>query len=111
MRRAHRSLHLPDLHRPATAPLGLGPVGSLDVLEDLGIKVEYLIAGYAVLTVPEHLVDRVAELTPSALHGFPVRQCAHSVRPCSPGGLPYLFQRSLRVSITDIFPHRHGNSG
>ena len=36
--------------------------GSLDVLEDLGIKVEYLIAGYAVLTVPEHLVDRVAEL-------------------------------------------------
>lgn len=36
--------------------------GSLDALEVLGIKVEYLIAGYAVLTVPEQFVDRVAEL-------------------------------------------------
>ncbi len=54
--------------------------GSLDVLEDLGIKVEYLIAGYAVLTVPEHLVDRVAELkrlsmwrSPSGI--FTARKC------------------------------------
>ena len=36
--------------------------GSLDVLETLGIVVEYLIAGYAILTVPEGLVDSVAEL-------------------------------------------------
>lgn len=36
--------------------------GSLDVLEALDIQVEYLIAGYAVLTVPEQLVERVAEL-------------------------------------------------
>lgn len=36
--------------------------GSLDALEVLGIQVEYLIAGYAVLTVPEELVDRVVEL-------------------------------------------------
>lgn len=36
--------------------------GSLDMLEALGVDVEYLIAGYAVLTVPEQLVDRVAEL-------------------------------------------------
>lgn len=36
--------------------------GSLDALEALGIQVEYLIAGYAVLTVPEQLVDRMAEL-------------------------------------------------
>lgn len=36
--------------------------GSLDVLKSLGIEVEYLIAGYAVLTVPEHLVERVAQL-------------------------------------------------
>lgn len=36
--------------------------GSLDGLEALGVQVEYLIAGYAVLTVPERLVDRMAEL-------------------------------------------------
>ena len=36
--------------------------GSLDVLKTLNIQVEYLIAGYAVLTVPEQLVDRVVEL-------------------------------------------------
>lgn len=36
--------------------------GSLEVLKPLGIEVEYLIAGYAVLTVPEQLVDRMVEL-------------------------------------------------
>ena len=36
--------------------------GSLGALEQLGIVVEYLIAGYAILTVPENLVDTVAEL-------------------------------------------------
>ena len=36
--------------------------GSLDVLEALNVQVEYLIAGYAILTVPEGLVERVAEL-------------------------------------------------
>lgn len=36
--------------------------GSLDVLSSLGIGVEYLIAGYAILTVPELLVDQMAEL-------------------------------------------------
>lgn len=36
--------------------------GSLSVLETLGVTVEYLIAGYAILTVPENLVDAVAEL-------------------------------------------------
>lgn len=36
--------------------------GSLSELEEAGIVVEYLIAGYAILTVPEQLVERVAEL-------------------------------------------------
>lgn len=36
--------------------------GDLDVLEVLGVTVEYLIAGYAILTVPENLVNQVAEL-------------------------------------------------
>lgn len=36
--------------------------GSLEELERLGVGTEYLIAGYAVLTVPEGLVDRVAQL-------------------------------------------------
>lgn len=35
--------------------------GSLAALETLGITVEYLIAGYALLTAPEELVGRVAE--------------------------------------------------
>lgn len=36
--------------------------GSLDALEALQIQVEYLIAGYALLKVPEQLVEAVAEL-------------------------------------------------
>ena len=36
--------------------------GSLDILETLNVQVEYLIAGYALLTVPEGLVEAVAEL-------------------------------------------------
>ena len=36
--------------------------GSLEVLSVLNVQIEYLIAGYAVLTVPEGLVERVAEL-------------------------------------------------
>lgn len=36
--------------------------GSLDILKELDIQVEYLIAGYAILTVPEQLVDRMVEL-------------------------------------------------
>ncbi len=36
--------------------------GSLDQLKALGIKVEYLIAGYAILTVPEMLVELMVEL-------------------------------------------------
>lgn len=36
--------------------------GSLDALNVLNVKVEYLIAGYAILTVPEQLVEVMAEL-------------------------------------------------
>ena len=36
--------------------------GSLDRLGALDIQVEYLIAGYAILTVPEQLVERMAEV-------------------------------------------------
>lgn len=36
--------------------------GSLDALKALNVKVEYLIAGYAILTVPEQLVEAMAEL-------------------------------------------------
>ncbi len=36
--------------------------GNLDVLETMNVQVEYLIAGYAVLTVPERLVESIAEL-------------------------------------------------
>ena len=36
--------------------------GSLETLERLNVTVEYLLAGYALLTVPEGLVEQVAEL-------------------------------------------------
>lgn len=36
--------------------------GSLEGLEALGIQVEPLLAGYAILTVPENLVEQMAEL-------------------------------------------------
>lgn len=36
--------------------------GSLDVLKSLNVQVEYLIAGYAILTVPEALVELVGQL-------------------------------------------------
>ena len=36
--------------------------GNLDNLRILGVRVEYLIAGYAILTVPEPLVERMVEL-------------------------------------------------
>ncbi len=36
--------------------------GSLELLEVLGVRVEYLIAGYAILTVPQELVEAVAGL-------------------------------------------------
>jgi len=36
--------------------------GSLDGLAEYGIQVEYLIAGYAILTVPENLVEVMAEV-------------------------------------------------
>jgi len=36
--------------------------GNLDELQSLGVVVEYLIAGYAILTVPEAFVEPVAEL-------------------------------------------------
>lgn len=36
--------------------------GNLDALSALNVKVEYLIAGYAILTVPENLVEQVSAL-------------------------------------------------
>lgn len=36
--------------------------GTLERLREIGIKVEELIAGYAILTVPEQLVDLMVEL-------------------------------------------------
>lgn len=36
--------------------------GSLDVLAGIGVGVEYLIAGYAILTVPEAFVDQMVDL-------------------------------------------------
>ena len=36
--------------------------GSLDELPGMGVTVERLLAGYAILTVPERLVERVSQL-------------------------------------------------
>ncbi|MCR5753487.1 MAG: peptidase S8, partial [Acetatifactor sp.] len=36
--------------------------GSLDELRMLGVSVEYLIAGYAILTVPQQMVEQIGAL-------------------------------------------------
>ena len=55
--------------------------GSLDALNSLGVGVEYLIAGYAILTVPEQLVERMAELEQIEYVEKPKRFFYQQIRP------------------------------
>ncbi len=82
--------------------------GSLQELEKLGIKTEYLIAGYAILTVPESLVDRVAELEEIEYVEKPKRYFYSQIGPtdgsCLPQVLvrePFLSGKGVLVAVLD----------
>lgn len=82
--------------------------GSLDALTALSVQVEYLIAGYAVLTVPEGLVDQVAELEQIEYVEKPKRYFYQVVGPaeesCLPQvmlGEPFLRGRDVLVAVLD----------
>lgn len=82
--------------------------GSLDELTIQGIKVEYLIAGYAILTVPEEQVEEVADLPQIEYVEMPKRYFYQAVTPtaasCLPQVLlkdPYLTGENVMIAILD----------
>lgn len=72
--------------------------GSLDVLEALNVQVEYLIAGYAVLTVPEGLVEAVAELEQIEYVEKPKRFFYDAVSPTEDSCIQQLSRRDFSLS-------------
>lgn len=67
--------------------------GSLDMLKALGVKVEYLIAGYAILTVPDGLVEQMAELEQIEYVEKPKRYFYSAIGPADSACLPFLTMR------------------
>lgn len=72
--------------------------GSLEALEPMGIVVEYLIAGYAILTVPERLVDTVADLEQIEYVEKPKRFFYEQVGPASDRCFPPVTMRTPFLS-------------
>lgn len=72
--------------------------GSLDVLETLNVQVEYLIAGYAVLTVPEGLVEAVAELEQIEYVEKPKRFFYEEINPTEDSCIQQLSRRDFSLS-------------
>jgi len=82
--------------------------GSLDVLGSLGVEVEYLIAGYAILTVPEQLVELMVELEQIEYVEKPKRYFYQQIPPTEGSCLepvtfrdPYLTGRGVLVAVLD----------
>ncbi len=82
--------------------------GGLDVLAALDIQIEYLIAGYAILTVPEGLVERVAELEEIEYVEKPKRYYYSVFEPteqsCFPAVTlrePFLRGRGILIAVLD----------
>lgn len=82
--------------------------GSLDVLENMSVGVEYLIAGYAILTVPENMVEQVAELEQIEYVEKPKLFYESQISPtdsaCFPSVTlrePYLSGRGVLLAILD----------
>ena len=82
--------------------------GSLDVLERLNITVEYLLAGYALLTVPEGLVEQVAELEQIEYVEKPKRFFYEQVGPAEESCIaqvtrrePFLSGAGVLISVLD----------
>lgn len=72
--------------------------GSLDILEVLNVRVEYLIAGYALLTVPEGLVEAVAELEQIEYVEKPKRFFYEVIGPTEDSCIQQLSRRDLSLS-------------
>ncbi len=68
--------------------------GSLDVLQTMNVQVEYLIAGYAILTVPEDLVERVADLEQIEYVEMPKRYFYSQIGPASSNCFPQVTMRA-----------------
>lgn len=82
--------------------------GSLDVLESLGVGIEYLIAGYAILTVPEEQVELMVELEQIEYVEKPKRYFYQQVPPVEGSCLepvifrdPYLTGRGVLIAVLD----------
>lgn len=75
--------------------------GSLDELTALNVQIEYLIAGYAILTVPEELVDLVAELEQIEYVEKPKRYFYSLIGPADSSCFPF-------VTMRDPFLHGSG---
>jgi len=72
--------------------------GSLDILETLNVQIEYLIAGYALLTVPEGLVEAVAELEQIEYVEKPKRFFYDVIGPAEDSCIQQLSRRDLSLS-------------
>lgn len=82
--------------------------GSLDGLEALGVSVEYLISSYAILTVPEQLVEAVSELEEIEYVEKPKRYYYQEMDPAADSCLtqvmlqdPFLSGEGVLVGILD----------
>lgn len=72
--------------------------GSLSALEAAGIVVEYLIAGYAILTVPESLVDMVSALEQIEYVEKPKRYYYSAIGPAEGRCFPLVTMREPYLS-------------
>ncbi|MGN1145054.1 MAG: S8 family peptidase, partial [Acetatifactor sp.] len=99
--------------------------GSLKRLESLGIVVEYLIAGYAVLTVPQQLVETVADFEEIEYVEKPKRYFYSQIRPAEKACIaqvtmrePFLNGSGVLLAVLDSgieyrradFRQRNGNT-
>lgn len=82
--------------------------GRLEALAALNIQVEYLLAGYAILTVPEQLVENVAELEQIEYVEKPKRYFYEAEQPVEGSCIaqvtrrePYLTGRGTLVAVLD----------
>lgn len=82
--------------------------GSLEALRSLGVGVEYLIAGYAILTVPELLVEQMVELEQIEYVEKPKRYFYQQIPPAEGSCLeplmfrePNLTGRGVLIAVLD----------
>ena len=82
--------------------------GNLEELEALNVTVEYLLAGYALLTVPEGLVDRVSEFEQIEYVEKPKRFFYEAVSPVENSCIaqvtrrdPFLSGEGILVAVLD----------